>query len=458
MKGYINKKQIDYVLFHLYQSLDIHEKIIERFVFVNEISEIKYCKNKIIFLLSRNEFDISKVKWINNIPILFPISSENNFFNLIDNNLIFTDDILKSSFYLLSGYQEYNSEDKDIYGRYPFKQSIQNKLGIIDRPIVNYYFEQIIKGIELFCSKENITFQKKKIFDNFGFLLTHDIDRVDAYNYYIVGYLFKQLIGLTPSQYNKITTLKVFIISFYHFINIFSKKNPFWNFDFLLKVEKENDFRSIFFVLKKEGKLDARYSIHEERILKLLQYLISEKCEIAIHGTMNSALNYESMKNALDELRQVSNYNIVGCRQHFLQFHHPQTMIIQENCGLRYDTSLSFAEHEGFRNSYCLPYKIYHFDEDRMIDVWEFPLNIMEVTLFGYRNLNFEEALESILHLISEIKKFNGVFTLLWHNCFFDEYKYKGISAFYEKLIGIIKEKNPENITGKELLMSLNEE
>jgi hypothetical protein len=93
-----------------------------------------------------------------------------------------------------------------------------------------------------------------------------------------------------------------------------------------------------------------------------------------------------------------------------------------------------------------------------MMDVWEIPLNTMEVTLFGYRKLSFKEANDSVIQLISEIKKFNGIFTLLWHNCFYDENKYKGIRYFYEQLIFNIRKEMPENVLGKELVVTLNRE
>jgi hypothetical protein len=455
MKGFISSKQIDYVLFHLGHSVEIHEKIRERIVFVRSSAEIQPLRNKIIFPLSDNELDITTIKWVDNIPILFPIAEDERFFTIENGNVIFTDDLLKSSFYLLSGCQEYRLEEKDIYGRFPFEKSLQHALGITDRPIVNYYFEQITNAIERFCEHEHIDFRRKQLFENFGFMLTHDVDRVDAYDYYRTAYTFKQLIGLAPSPYDTLTTLKVFAIALYHFVNIFSKTNTFWNFQFLRSIEKANGFRSVFYILKNEGKLDALYSIQEKRILELLEYLSSEHCEIGIHGTMKSALELESLRSALGELQQAANNDVVGCRQHFLRFYHPQTMLIQEQCGIKYDTTLSFAEYEGFRNSYCLPFKLYHFEEERMIDVWEIPLNVMEVTLFGYRNLSFEQAQERVDQLISEIQKFHGIFTMLWHNCFFDEFEHKGITAFYEKLIVSIKGKNPTNVTGIDALALL---
>ena len=90
-----------------------------------------------------------------------------------------------------------------------------------------------------------------------------------------------------------------------------------------------------------------------------------------------------------------------------------------------------------------------------MINVWEIPLNAMDGTLFHYRNLNTQEALLSIKSLIEEIKKFNGVFTLLWHNDFFDEDRFLGIKSFYEDLIATFHKENCESLTGKEIIKKL---
>jgi len=457
MHGFLNKNQLEYVLFHLNYVFHIHSDISKRFVFLKDTSEIENYQHRIIFVLSESKLDESRIKWINSIPILFPLSNEVSFYQINNNNLIFRDDILKSTFYLLSGYQEYRSDKKDKYGRFIFKESIQFKLRIIQKPVVNYYFEEISKGVELFSLRENISFQKRRLVENFGFILTHDIDRVDAYGYDMAGYIFKQLIGLRKRDYSLFQTLKKCIISFYYFVNILDKKNPFWTFPFLREVEKENGFKSVFFILRDEGKLDAKYSIFEKRMVELFQFLLSEGCELGIHGTMSSGLCYESMQTAIKELGNILNQRVSGCRQHYLQFHHPETFVIQEQCDIQYDSSLCFAEHEGFRNSYCLPFKSYHFDEDRMIHVWEIPLNIMDVTLFGYRKLTFDESLQKVIDLIAEVKKFHGVFTLLWHNCFFDEYQYKGITYFYKGLIREIKEENPQNLLGEELVLRLNQ-
>ena len=425
-------------------------------IFIRDPSEIQKYSGKIIFPLSENELNEDYIIWNQSIPILFPNSTSCDFFTIQDNNLVFLHDLLKASFYLLSGYQEFVSDIKDEYGRFRYDQSIQYKLGIINKPIVNYYFNQISEGIEQFCTVQKIRFKRCNLFENFGFLMTHDVDRVDAYNYYEVGYQLKQLLGLSKRYYGLFKTFKVFLLSLFNYINVFSSRNPFWSFPHILDIENKHGIRSVFYFLKNEGKLDSNYSFKELRIKNLITELIDAGCEVGIHGTMNSSLNLESMRSAINELESVCNQSIIGCRQHFLQYHNPQTSIIHEQCNLKYDSTLSFAEHEGFRNSYCLPFKLYNFEKDCIYNVWEYPLNIMEVTLFGYRRLSFDNALDSIRNCIHEIQKFNGLFTVLWHNCFFDEFIYPGITVFYDQLMAHIMKENPQSLTGSELIPILN--
>lgn len=456
MKGFLNKEQVDYLLFHLNFHININERLKSAFHYLKE-EEYNFNEPKIIFNLSNKGIDLKSIQSIEDIPLLFPLSDAKRFYSFHNNSLIFEHDLLKSAFYLLSGYQEINHSQGDQYNRFPYSSSIQHRLGIIKKPIVNYYFNIIIEGIEEFAAKNNIQFEKKKNFNSFGFLLTHDVDFIDAYTLNKALFKLKLLLGLKKSPYkNHWTTLRVFLKFFFNYINFINRKNPFWNFEYLRNVEKKNHFRSVFFFLEKDQKLkDSFYKFSEPRLVKLYQWLQEEKCEIGIHGTINSSMNKTSMKNTIKNLEEASGQKIHGIRQHCLAFKFPDTLKIQELNKLSYDSTLGFAAHEGFRHSYCHPFKLYDFENDKPFDTWELPLNAMDGTLFGYRSLSLEQAKISINEILEEIKKFNGLFTLLWHNDFFDESLFPGITQFYENLLGDISKMKPENYTGKEIVQIL---
>jgi hypothetical protein len=360
--------------------------------------------------------------------------------------LIFNDDLLKSAFYLLSGYQEVLSSHKDKKGRFPFDLSIQKKLGIVTMPVVNYYFKYIKQGIQKFCEINGLPFKEKRLFKQFGFVLTHDIDWIDKYDWNYLGYKIKELLGLVKSDLSKKQLTKLVWRGTKGFLNI-TKDNPYWNFDYLQKLSKKYGFLSVYFFLPKHTKhVDAYYELDDTRLTTLYPEMKNNGHYIGLHGTVASHYNENQMKLEKSTLALITGSDIKFMRQHRLTYKIPNTALAQRALGFKGDFTLGFAEHEGFRNSFCLPFKLYDFEKNEIIDVWQYPLNIMDVTLFKYRKLTYEEALKSLETLIGETEKFGGILTVLWHNSFFDEIEFPGITNFYEKLLLHISKKHPETL------------
>ena len=455
MKGILNNSQLDYVLFHLSNHVHLTPEVRESFSFVRSLEETRNLEGRIIFLLSDRDVDANKAIRFRDIPILFPVLTGKDIFFIDDHdNLVFFHDLIKSSFYLLSGYQEYaNPDSKDNLNRFSFTDSIQHQLNFIDKPIVNYYFDFIIEGIELFLDRRSKTVVKRRLFSNFGFVLTHDIDKIDLYDINYLVYKIKEIVHLRKSRLPTSDNVKIFVKGLLNWLHLVKKENPYWNFDFLRELERAGKLRSIFFFLD-QGVMhsDAYYSFSEERMVMLFTFLQEEKCEIGLHGPVRSIDDQKTMEASLNNLRQASRAPVTGNRQHRLLWKHPLTAQLLEAGGLQYDCTLGFAAHEGFRNSYCLPFKLYDFDNDKMIDLWEFPLNVMDGTLFAYREYTTSQAMEKCMALVNEISKFGGLFSLLWHNSFFDEVTYPGVTKFYRDLLENVVTLKPENVLGSELL------
>lgn len=453
MKGILNSAQIEYLLFHLGQHINLHEALMNSFVFVQLDSDLSCYRNKIIFSLSDKALEITDIKYINTLPVLFPLSGENSFFSQKNGSIIFTHDILKSAFYLLSGYQEVNNKSTDSLGRYSYKSSIQSILGITAKPVVNYYFEEIISGIEVFCNQQRIEFRRKSLFSNFAFFLTHDVDRIKYYNVNTFLYLIKTLFKKRKGRKRRLLIAGEIFVTVYHILNIFDKKDPYWNFGEMSETEKNMGITSAFYFLPKDRKhVDSYYNISDKKILDLIRFLQKEGHEIGLHGTVSSSVSLDSLKSILSDFLRITNVSETGIRQHRLMWNHPGTALNHYKCGAVYDTTLGFAEHEGFRNSYCHPFKFFDFGKNCTLPYWEIPLNIMDSTLFHYRRLGISEAMISSEKIITEVIRFNGIFTLLWHNSFFDEKEYPGITGFYTSLLQRIIDSEPEILTGLKII------
>ena len=213
-----------------------------------------------------------------------------------------------------------------------------------------------------------------------------------------------------------------------------------------------------FFLNRRVKHQDSYYQFGDVRIKRLIGKLEDEGKEIGLHGGVMSSKDPKVIKADLEALNKVSRYPVRGNRQHRLLLSLPDTMKHLESAGVRFDSSLGFAAHEGFRNSYCLPFKLYDFENDKMIDVWEIPLIVMDKTLFGYRKLSYDAAFNSIRELIDRIKQHRGVMTLLFHPDFLDEEEKPGIREFYERVLHMIMDKEFTYMNGKEIITLLGDE
>jgi len=451
MQSKLNKFQIDYIFYHLNLHCDFNEEIRKNIVF-DFLPDQK--KNKIIFPLSSK--DLGDIKYIDEVPVIFPVNVQKMFYNFDqNNNLIFYDDLLKSAFYFLSGYQEFKECTADQYDRFSFKGSIQEKLNIPTYPVVNHYFEIIIEGIEKYCKINNIKFKRRKIWGDkkFCFLLTHDVDRVDKYTFRAIKFNTKQLIGLSPTKLDKIDVLKLLVKNI---VKIFSNENPYWNFEWMKSLENKYGFNSVWYFLPQgDPSIDAFYSFEEKRIQHIQKRLLDNGDEIGLHSTYYSMNNESVLERDFESVKSLIGKNPIGNRQHWLRFKYPETLRNLEKVGIKYDTSWGFHDHIGWRNSYCLPFKPYDIENDRMMDIWEFPLTVMDVTLFKYQSLDVNKAMIEFEKILETVEKYNGLLTLLWHNNNFDELIHPGITNFYQNLLKKLHQVNLKNFNGVEIINHL---
>ena len=373
------------------------------------------------------------------IPFLFD-STENEIISINNNCVIINFDIIASGFYLLSGYQELDKSKRDSLGRFSYHESIQHKLRIITIPVVNYYFDILKTAIE---KVSGISIASRFSDNNdFSVCLTHDVDNCEN------GWLEGSAWAVKNGKY-----LAPLNLLYQKFIK---RKDNWFNFDSLLDIEKQLDAKSSFYFLCKKGKYlgkaNADYNIADKRFQEVFEKIKEAGSEIGIHGSFGTHNNKDLLETDIRKLNQ----NVSGGRFHFLEFEVESTPQVIEQAGLKYDTSLCFAEHIGFRNSCCTPFLLYDFSEDEPTSVLEIPLNLMDGTLSGkkYMNLTPDTSIEVVNCLIDEIRKFNGVFTILWHNTYYSDYKYGGWRIIIKKILQICKNENAV-ITSAENIMNM---
>ena len=362
------------------------------------------------------------------IPFCFDTSSEMEIISEEGGKVIINYDIIASSFYFLSGWNELVSGVKDEYGRVSYDSSIIKKLNIINIPVVNYYFDILKTAIEKAYGKK----AEDNVWGKFDFAvsLTHDIDNCKS--------------AWLEGSFSELKKGKLISIPQLIYKRFFSR-DEWFNFRTISDIEKKYNATSSFYFLPRKGKTNnlknSDYEITSSEIQEEIKYLKDEGHDIGVHGSFGSHLNFVLFN---EDIKRINSKEIAGNRFHFLMFDVLKTVSILESSNIKYDTSLGFAEQTGFRRGTCFPFYLYNFEEERISGILETPLIVMDATLRNIYNIdsNRDELISEIEILVKEIKKWNGVFTLLWHNNYFSDYKFKGWREMYIYILEICRNEN----------------
>jgi len=370
------------------------------------------------------------------IPFLFTNSNAKDIITNTDGKITINYDIIASAFYFLSGWNEYVSPEKDEFGRIKYDNSIINQLNISNIPVVNYYFDILNEVI----GQINGSLQKKLWGDyNFGVTLTHDIDTCKS--------------AWLEGSFSELKKKHFFSIPKLIFKSILGKDDWF-NFTKILNIEKQYKATSSFYFLPQKGKVgkwkNADYNVKSNSIQKVISFLKKEGNEVGVHGSFGT---HSNAKNLNTDIENINSKTIAGNRFHFLMFDPEKTVSVLEECVIIYDTTLGFAEQIGFRRGNCYPFYLYNFEKNDISPVVEIPLLVMDSSLQNkkYMGLSQNESLNKVCELITEVKKFNGVFTILWHNTLFSDYKYTGWRDIYIKILDFCKTNNGYLTNGNDI-------
>jgi hypothetical protein len=107
-------------------------------------------------------------------------------------------------------------------------------------------------------------------------------------------------------------------------------------------------------------------------------------------------------------------------RSHYLRMDPLLYPRLLESSGVRIDSTVAFAEQEGFRRGTCLPYRLFDLASMSATGVWEMPLALMDSSLFHYRGLDAAAARDALDAVLNTCKVHHGVCVLLFHNIIYD--------------------------------------
>lgn len=314
-------------------------------------------------------------------------------------------DLLGASFWLLSRYEEYLPHKSDTENRFGYKSSLAYQYEFLHYPLVNLWLHKLRDVLDERFPK--LDFPQRA----YNFVSTIDIDSVYKYKY--KGFV-RTLAGFFSDKNFSERRQRIRII-------LSKEKDPFDCYDFLIESHKKNETKVIyFFLLGDYGPNDKNHSSTDLRFQSLIKQL-ADYAMVGIHPSFGSNNNLKQLKKEIVRLGNITHKLISKSRQHFSMLKFPQTYQNLLQASLFSDYSMGYTNCNGFRASYCYPYKWYNLDIESVSSLNIHPYCMTEVTILSEsRRLNIAKV-ELARQLISEVKKYGGEFISICHNDTFTE-------------------------------------
>ena len=352
-------------------------------------------------------------------------------------------DIVSAAFFLLSGWQEYFSAQRDAHGRFPYAASVQHRFGFVTLPVVNYYFDLLKAAVEHVSGQPLQPRRWGPQQAPFAACITHDIDSLHG------GWGTAARHALRRGQLGKLTRLV--------WDRATGRPAPWHN---LATVQAAaHGAPGTFFMLAQQppapnGVRNADYDYRRPAIRQELETLRANGAEIALHGSYGTAHDPDRLRA---EAAGLGPPPVAGNRFHYLSWEPRRTPAVLAAAGLAYDSTLGFAEHYGFRHAYCHPFFPFDFERGEAHEFLEIPLLVMDTTLHhpNYLQLTGAEILPALRPLLAEVERFGGVATVLWHNNSFAPGAQPIGPQQFGEIMGELRQRGAAFVTGSDLCRAL---
>lgn len=403
--------------------LQVDYKLVDKDTFLedSEFPKINYSDEKIknfIWIKPHSllfEKDIKTqniaVTHINEIPFFFKTSDTADF----------QFDILASSFFMLSRYEEYLPYTLDEHARFSAEYSLAFKANFLQKPVVHLWAKQLRDAI--LKQKPNFLFPTR-IYTQVNSI---DIDIAYAYK----GKPFVRRLGSFAKAMLRIDLKEMK----QHLLFIFKRNDPYDTYSTLKKLQEKSTAKNIFFIqVGKHGQYDKNLPLN--KVMKKLIKKLSKYAEIGIHPSYNSNTDLKTLRKEKQDLSEIFDKDVVKSRQHYLKMRFPDTYENLISVGITSDYTMGFSDKIGFRAGMAISYSFFNLQMNKERPLRIVPFQVMDGTLKDYLKLSPEEAIEQLNQIKSEIRAVNGQFISIFHNSFLTNTgEFEGWLDVYKQLL-----------------------
>ncbi len=347
-------------------------------------------------------------------------------------------DIVASTFFWISRYEETLIRERDEFGRLPQKLFRAVAEGIADRPLVDEYAALLEGWLEALGA--NVRFRREP----FRAFVTHDVDsgigvrgfRENAENALRTFYreairgrrLGTGLIGLADG------TRRAFALQ--------SEADLFAR---ITKLDARFGFPSFFFLMANgTHRVDASYDILGPASRDVIAAIRAAGGRIGLHVGLDAHRSAAGLRAEWNHLRQADPAAWPATRCHFLAFYAPSTWRSFCELGIRVDSTLGYSDHMGFGGGTCRPFRPFDVERRETLPIWEVPMTLMDNNFFRQPARDDAERISRVRDLVSRVRAHGGCFVVNWHNVVFSGHYRRA----YLEILGLLRGAEPLRLEG----------
>ena len=188
------------------------------------------------------------------------------------------------------------------------------------------------------------------------------------------------------------------------------RRRPYDEIGFIIAEECRRDATSSFqFVVAREHAADPTYASGG------LNASIPNEWEACLHGSYGASRARGVVAAEKKRLETLVEREVIGYRQHYLNFEPSGLFREVADAGLRYDMSIGYNDRCGPRAGTYFPYKPYDLDAAKPYGPWEVPFVLMDTTLATSYRLSQGEATVQARKVLEPVVAAGGCVSIIWH-------------------------------------------
>ncbi len=329
-------------------------------------------------------------------------------------------DLVAGVFFGLSRWEEAVVAERDLHDRVPSSVCLAGRAGLLARAWVNETLELLWSAL----ARLGLGAARKE--RRFEIVPTHDLD--------LLRYAFplRALAGDLVKRRDPLLACRRVVARARGFGPALRD---------LMDASEARGLRSRFYVLAAgrggPGARDADFTLDDRGVRPLLAEMVRRGHVVGYHpgyGTFADAAAWAAQRRRLEDALGAP---VREGRQHFLRFRVPDTWRIWDEAGMDVDSSMSYADHDGFRCGTADEFPVFDVGTRRALRLVERPLVAMEGSLFHYRGLGPGEGRRALEGHLQTCRRYRMPYTVLFHNSFLGDPELRAWWPVYRELLDL---------------------